>query len=158
MFRGIGRVKEKYMKPWIIYSLLSMVTWGSYIVAAKITTAPKYCGLSPRLSSMLMYGGIGLTFLFYWLWSGSEGKSLTTGSTVSGISTGVLWGLGMLFSFLAIETGADVSRLVPIYNCNTLIAVLLGILVLREIGDASQIIRILVGSVLIVVGGVLVSR
>ncbi len=146
------------MKPWFIYSLLSMTAWGSYIVAAKITTAPKYYGLSPRLSSMLMFGGISLTFFFYWLWPSSEGNRLTAGGTVSGISTGVLWGLGMLFSFLAIQTGADVSRLVPIYNCNTLIAVLLGILILREIGDPSQIIRILLGSVLIVAGGVLVTR
>lgn len=146
------------MKIWLVYALLSMVAWGSYIVAAKVTTSPKYYGLSPRLSSMLMFAGIGLIFLFYWLWPSGKGKELTIGSTVSGVSTGVLWGLGMLFSFLAIETGANVSRLVPIYNCNTLIAVLLGILVLRELGDASQIIRILIGSVLIVVGGVLVSR
>lgn len=146
------------MRIWLVYALLSMFAWGSYIIAAKVTTSSKFFGLSPRISSMLMFAGIGITFLFYWILSGREGKSLSVGGTAAGISTGVLWGLGMLFSFLAIETGADVSRLVPIYNCNTLVAVLLGILLLREVVEAPQMIRILVGSVLIIIGGVLVSR
>lgn len=146
------------MKSWIVYSLLAMVAWGSYIVVAKVATAEKYCGLSPRFAAMLMYAGIGLAFVFYWLSSSSEGRGLTAGSTIAGVSAGLLWGLGMMFSLRAIEAGADVARLAPIYNCNTLVAVLLGILVLREIGDASQIIRVLAGSVLIVIGGVLVAH
>lgn len=146
------------MKSWIVYSLLAMVAWGSYIVVAKIATAEKYCGLSPRFSAMLMYAGIGLAFVFYWLSASGEGRALTTGSTIAGVSAGLLWGLGMIFSLRAIEAGADVARLAPIYNCNTLVAVLLGILVLREIGDVSQIIRVLAGSVLIVIGGVLVAH
>ncbi|MFA5424008.1 MAG: EamA family transporter [Phycisphaerae bacterium] len=146
------------MRLWLGYSLLAMFAWGSYVIAAKVTTSPKFFGLSPKISSMLMFAGIGLTFIFYWLMSGKQGKGLTAGGTVAGIITGVLWSLGMLFSFLSIETGADVSRLVPIYNCNTLVAVLLGIFVLREVVEAPQMFRILLGSVLIVAGGILVSR
>jgi uncharacterized membrane protein len=146
------------MKLWLGYSLLAMFAWGSYVIAAKVATSPKFFGLSPKISSMLMFAGISLTFVFYWLMSSRQGKGLTAGGTLSGITAGVLWALGMIFSFLSIETGADVSRLVPIYNCNTLVAVLLGIFVLREVVEAPQMFRILLGSVLIVVGGVLVSR
>jgi uncharacterized membrane protein len=64
----------------------------------------------------------------------------------------------MIFSFLAIGTGADVSRLVPIYNCNTLIAVLAGILVLHEMPDFAGAVKLLIGSALIIAGGILVAR
>jgi uncharacterized membrane protein len=149
--------EETHMRSWVAYSLLAMLAWGSYIVVAKIATAEKYCGLSPRLSALLMYGGIGVAFMLYWLSASGQGRGLTPASTVAGLSAGFLWGLGMIFSLRAIEAGADVARLAPIYNCNTLVAVLLGILVLREIGDASQILRVVSGSVLIVLGGILVA-
>jgi uncharacterized membrane protein len=47
---------------------------------------------------------------------------------------------------------------VPIYNCNTLIAVLLGIMVLQETPNFAEAVRLIIGSVLIVAGGVLVAR
>ena len=49
------------------------------------------------------------------------------------------------------------SQLAPIYNANTIIAVILGIILLKEIPNASQMIRIIIGAVMIVVGAVLVS-
>jgi glucose uptake protein GlcU len=146
------------MKPWLLYSLLAMVCWGSYIVVAKVATSPEYGGLSPRLSALLMYGGIGLTFVIYWFLGGAAGRELNSWSTLAGISAGVLWGLGMVFSLCAVASGADVARLAPIYNCNTLVAVLLGIVVLKEIHGGWDIVRVVVASVLIVVGGVLVAR
>jgi transporter family protein len=83
---------------------------------------------------------------------------LTPASTLVGISTGALWALGMLFSVLAIGMGANVSRITPIYNCNTLVAVLLGIMILKEIPDSAGVVRIIIGSLLIISGGVLVAK
>ena len=70
---------------------------------------------------------------------------------------GIIWGLGFLAVAIAIAQKADVARLAPIYNTNTLLAVLLGIIFLKEIPDASQIFRVVAGAVLIVTGAVLVS-
>ena len=77
----------------------------------------------------------------------------------SGIAliAGAFWGLGMIAVTIAIANKADVSRLAPIYNLNTLITVLLGIFFLKEIPDASQMFRVIAGAVLIVAGAILVS-
>jgi uncharacterized membrane protein len=146
------------MKTWLIFALLSMVCWGSYIVVAKIATSAKYCGLGPKWATILMFVGIVVVFGIYTAMSKEARPEITTGSAAAGIMTGVLWALGMMFSFLAFRTGADVSRLVPIYNCNTLIAVLAGIMILHEMPDFAGAVRLIIGSVLIVAGGVLVAR
>ena len=70
---------------------------------------------------------------------------------------GIIWGLGFLAVAIAIAQKADVARLAPIYNTNTILAVLMGIIFLHEIPDASQMFRVIAGAVLIVVGSVLVS-
>ena len=105
-----------------------------------------------------MIVGMIVVFGAYLALSKGPKPTITTGSAVAGVSTGVLWALGMVFSFLAIGTGADISRLVPIYNCNTLIAVLLGIMVLHEMPDFAGIVKLIAGSVLIVLGGIIVAR
>jgi uncharacterized membrane protein len=146
------------MKMWLVFALLSMVCWGSYIVVAKAATSAKYCGLGPRWAAILMIVGIIAVFGAYAALSKEAKPAITTGSAIAGVSTGVLWALGMVFSFLAIGTGADVSRLVPIYNCNTLIAVLLGMTVLHEVPNFAGAVKLIIGSVLIVAGGILVAR
>ena len=106
----------------------------------------------------LMWAGIGIVFVLYWLMSGGEKLNLRLPAIVAGVSSGGLWALGMLFSLCAIKAGADVARLAPIYNSNTLVAVLLGIVLLHEVRDASGILKVVIGSVLIVLGGILVTR
>ncbi|MGA2092249.1 MAG: hypothetical protein ABSH16_02425 [Sedimentisphaerales bacterium] len=64
----------------------------------------------------------------------------------------------MVFSLLAFQAGADVSRAVPIFNCNTLVAVLVGILVLQEVPNFAGAVKLLIGSALIIAGGILVAR
>jgi uncharacterized membrane protein len=146
------------MKTWLIFALLAMLCWSAYIVIAKVATSAKYCGLGPKWASILMVVGIIAVFGVYAAMSKEVKPVITAGSATVGIMTGVLWALGMLFSFFAFATGSDVSRLVPIFNCNTLIAVLLGILVLHEAPDFAGAVKLLAGSVLIVLGGVLVAR
>ncbi|MBN1806203.1 MAG: EamA family transporter [Sedimentisphaerales bacterium] len=146
------------MKTWLLYALLATFSWGTYIVAAKIATSSKYCGLEPQWSAILMWAGIGIVFVLYWLLSGGEKLKLNLPSILAGVSSGGLWALGMLFSLCAIKAGADVARLAPIYNSNTLVAVLLGIVLLHEVRDGAGIFKVVIGSVLIVLGGILVTR
>jgi uncharacterized membrane protein len=146
------------MKTWLILALLSMVCWGSYIVVAKVATSAKYCGLGPKWAAILMIVGIIAVFGVYAAMSKDSRPTISASSAAAGIFTGVLWALGMVFSFLAMKTGADVSRLVPIYNCNTLIAVLLGIMFLHEMPNFAGAVRLMIGSILIVIGGIIVAR
>lgn len=55
-----------------------------------------------------------------------------------------------------IRYDAAVSQLAPLYNMNTLVAVLLGLLVFAEFRDV-QVLRLAAGALLIVLGGWLVS-
>ena len=146
------------MKPWLLYSLLVMFSWGGYIVVVKVATSDQYLGLSSKWSAILMYEGIGLVFAIYCLLAKDGKSNLNNQSIVTGISSGVLWALGMVFSLLALKAGADVSKLVPIYNCNTLVAVLLGIIFLGEISNLASISRVIIGSILIIIGGILVVK
>ena len=146
------------MKTWLVYALLAMMCWGSYIVVAKVATVEKYCALGPKWSAILMMCGIAIVMMIYLAFSKGVKPALTLPSTIAGMSQGVLWAMGMVFSLLAFQAGADVSRAVPIFNCNTLVAVLLGIIVLKEIPDAVGIVKIAIGSVMVILGGVLVAR
>jgi len=146
------------MKSWLLYSLFAMLSWGGYIVVAKVATSNQYFGLSSRWAAILMYAGIGLVFAIYCLLAKDGKSNLNHQSIAAGISSGALWALGMVFSLLALKVGADVSRLVPIYNCNTLVAVLLGIIFLREISNLASISSVIIGSILIIIGGVLVVK
>jgi glucose uptake protein GlcU len=146
------------MKTWLAFALLSMVCWGSYIVVARVATVEKYCALGPKWSAIMMMCGIAIVMAIYLAFSKGAKPTITLPSAAAGMSQGVLWAMGMVFSLLAFQAGADVSRAVPIFNCNTLVAVLLGILVLKEIPDAAGIVRIAIGSAMIIAGGVLVAR
>jgi len=80
-------------------------------------------------------GGILMTIVFSLLWSTSTGLILVA-----------------LRKF-----GASISQLAPLYNLNTLIAVLAGLIVLTE-WRAVQPTRIIAASVLIILGGVLAAK
>ncbi len=71
---------------------------------------------------------------------------------------GLFWASGMITIAMAItKYGAPVSRLAPLYNMNTLIAVILGLVIYAEWKDLN-IVPLLSGAFFIVIGGVLVSR
>ena len=56
---------------------------------------------------------------------------------------GMIWGLGFIAVAIALAQKADVARLAPIYNTNTILAVLMGIIFLHEIPDVSHMFRII---------------
>ncbi len=71
---------------------------------------------------------------------------------------GICWSAGMALIALALgRYGAPISRLVPLYNMNTLVAVILGLIVFAEWKEVNMT-KLLVGSILVIVGGVLVAN
>ncbi len=145
------------MKLWLIYGIIAALFWGSYIIAAKVASSEKYFNVSSRYMSLFMLIGIAVVFLGIFFFSEKPAVLPSRMGMGFGILAGMIWALGMFFALKAITAGADVARLTPIYNTNTLIAVLLGIILLHELPTAGQAIKVIIGALLIVVGSVLVS-
>ena len=137
------------MDNWIIYGVLASIFWGSYIVLTKITATK---GINQNTITILMLIGIAIVFIINAEINGIQIPQNKTGILL-GITAGGLWALGMIMSILAITKGADVSRLAPIYNTNTLVTVILGILILQE----ELTIKTIAGAILIILGGIIIS-
>ena len=61
-----------------------------------------------------------------------------------------------LISFVLVRYQAPISQLAPVVNANALVTVLVGLLVLREV-QYVEVTRLLIGSVLILLGVIFVS-
>jgi uncharacterized membrane protein len=145
------------MQTWLVYGLIAALLWGGYIVVAKVATSEKYFGINSSYVSLLMLIGIAVVFIANTIYEGKFELPQNTGGMAIGILAGALWALGMVVSLKAIAAGADVAKLTPIYNTNTLVAVILGIIILNELPSADNMLRVLAGAVLIVIGAILVS-
>ena len=82
--------------------------------------------------------------------------------SVSGVTYSLLAGtartLGAgLVVYAVVRYAAPISKLTPLYNTNTLITVLLGLIILAEWRNVNSP-KLLIGTVLIVVGSVLVAE
>lgn len=173
------------MQTWLWYGIFAALFWGANAVVNKVLTSDKYFKVGVGVAGLLMVVGILAVILAYFL---IQQKDLSifikvfgifivvilavyvvfvmkkTGSVVSfpiialGILQGLLWGSGMVLTFLAFQSGADASRLVPIYNSNTIVAVLLSILFLGELPLIGDKIKVFIGALLVVIGGVLAYK
>ena len=145
------------MEAWLALGILAALCYGASSVVAKVATSPDHYGMSTATASLLMLVGIALVFAAYLALKG--GLNIPPNPVVLGVGVlvGVLWAMGMVLSFLALSGNADIARLAPIYNMNTLVAVALGIILLGELPSQPQMIRVVIGAILIVVGGILVS-
>lgn len=134
--------------------------WGVYIVLLKYATNSKYLGIPWTLVMTGLVSGILMVTVMTDIISGKtvNWSVQSTGLALS-VLAGALWALGQAFVLNALSTpGMDVSRLVVVYNLNTLVAVGLGIVFLNEIPLAESRIQVIVGAVLMMVGALLVTR
>lgn len=173
------------MPTWLIYGLLASLCWGTYAIVSKVVTSEKFLGIQPTGASLLMLGGIAIVFLtFFLLKTGSLslilklmgflviaiiigyivyvikelGIQISQKTLGFRLLQGILWAMGIVFAFLAFSGGAEAAKLVPIYNTNTLIAVILGLILLHEVPAPDERLKVIIGAILIIAGGVLVSR
>lgn len=142
------------MEDWILYGVLAALIWGIYVVLLKAATY--------RLSPSLAFGGmtlgivVALAVVFPWK---SNGTSFFTSGGHLAFLAGLLWGVGMAFVTRALWLPPTaVSRLTPLYNVNTLVTVTLGILLLQEVPQPSKALVVVLGALLVVVGGYLVTK
>jgi len=141
------------MDAWLIYAILASLSWGTYIVVNKIAISK---GMNPYFALVLMAIGIAGLFVAVFFINRPSVETDQT-SLILAILAGALWALGQVFAILALVNNAPVSKLAPIYNTNTLVVVILGIILLKELPNAESITKVIIGAILIVVGGILVS-
>jgi uncharacterized membrane protein len=78
-------------------------------------------------------------------------------SGVAAVGIGITWGIGTgLIALALVKYRASLSQIVPLYNLNTLFVVLLSLWIFSEWKDVNAL-KLIVGSILIVLGGTLVS-
>ena len=141
------------MQNWVVYGLFAAFFFALNTILYKV--AQQKGNFSPYYGILMFSIGIiiaaGAFFLF------KPSFEFEWKSSGLAIVAGAVWAVGMIAVAIAISQKADVARLAPIYNINTILAVLMGIIFLKEIPDTSQMIRVIAGAVLIVIGAILVS-
>lgn len=147
---------------WITWGVIASIAWGVYAILLKVATSPQYYDINPFSAFFAMSLGISVTSLSTFAMARKRGsgfsKIKSKGALIAFFS-GILWSIGMITVTYALSNlGASVALLVPLYNTNTLVAVLLGIVLLREVPKQRlSMISTILGAVLIVSGGSLVT-
>ncbi|MFT5906419.1 MAG: hypothetical protein ACI9E1_002027 [Cryomorphaceae bacterium] len=99
--------------------------------------------------------GVVLVGITLCLWNTSQTANVK--SIIPAIVMGLAWGSGSVLVAIAITNyKTPLSVLAPLYNMNTLVAVVGALFIFSEWRDVN-VIRLVMGSLLIIGGGVLVS-
>lgn len=141
------------MQSWIIYGLIAAFFFALNTIIYKV--AQQKGNFSPHYGILMFGTGIFIVSTIFFLFNPGFQFDWKPGGLA--MVAGAVWAIGMIAVAVAISQKADVARLAPIYNINTILTVLMGIIFLKEIPDVSQMIRVIGGAVLIVVGAVMVS-
>lgn len=147
------------MDSWVFFGLFAAFAFGCSAVAMKLATSNRFFGLDAGLAGVLSALGLAVVFLAYYFLFGNQANPLQANPVGLGVAVlvGILWGLGNLAVWIALSRGADIAKMTPLYNTNTLIAVILGIVLLHELPNAGNALKVLLGAILIIAGAILVS-
>ncbi len=146
------------MDEWILLGILAALSFGLSAIAAKISTSKDYLGMPATELAALTLIGVAVGFLAFIIFSGGLHKTVQEPKSMFiGVSVGLFWALGQVILYYALIKGADIARMAPIYNLNTLVVVILAVFILKEVPDKGVSIRIIFGAILITAGAVLVS-
>lgn len=87
----------------------------------------------------------------------NNGEVFTIKKVIPSFVIGAAWGLGMFLVTMAlVKYNASLSAITPLYNMNTLVTVLVALIFFAEWKDAN-LTKLLIGTALIVAGGIFVS-
>lgn len=99
--------------------------------------------------------GVVLVGIALCLWNTSQTVSVK--AVIPAVAMGLCWGAGVVLVAMAINNyKTTLSVLAPLYNMNTLVTVVGALFIFSEWKDVN-VVRLVIGAILIVGGGVLVS-
>jgi len=136
----------------IVGGLLPALFYGASSVFAKVSAN---AGMSA--GGHLIYTGIAISLVGVALSIVMPGQAISPPAISASLLFGTLWALGAGCVTVALyRYDAVLSKLAPLYNTNTLIAIVLGLIVFSE-WQQVDLVKLSVGAIAIVVGGILVS-
>jgi drug/metabolite transporter (DMT)-like permease len=137
----------------LIGGLAAAICFGLSAVFAKVAMKAGI-GLGPYIIS----NGLGFIIVGIFFWSIFPDTTVSIQSGFLSLVMGILAGMATGFVAMAlVHYNIPLGKLVPLYNMNTLIAVLLALWLFAEWKQVHTM-QLLIGSALIVVGGTLVAR
>lgn len=137
----------------IIGGVLPALLYGATNVFTKASTK---AGIG--IGYYLMIIGISITLVGVGFFFADHNRSLSSMSFLYAVGVGVTWGLGTGLIAVALSVYAvPLSKLVPLFNMNTLVAVILALVIFSEWTQV-KMGSLIAGAALISVGGILVAR
>lgn len=132
---------------------LPALIYGGSALFQKISTS-----LGISLSAYLVATGIGVAIVGIGFYTVDNSFSFSIKSGLYACIFGLTWGIASgLVAYTLLNFEVPISQLVPLYNMNTLVAVILALIVFSEWKELHTI-KLLSGSVLIVAGAILVAN
>lgn len=141
------------MTALLLGGFLPALIYGGSAIFQKMSTS-----LGISLSAYLVATGIGVVIVGvgFSLFENSFAFSIKSGFYAAAF--GLTWGIATaLVAYTLLNYEISISQLVPLYNMNTLVAVILALIIFSEWKDLDMI-KLLSGSALIVAGAVLVAN
>lgn len=133
--------------------VLPALIYGGSALFQKIST-----GLGISLSAYLVATGIGVAMVGVGFYIFDHSFTFSIKSGFYAFVFGLTWGIASgLVAYTLINFEVPISQLVPLYNMNTLVAVILALVIFSEWKDLHAI-KLLSGSALIVAGAILVAN
>jgi len=136
----------------LVGGIIPAILFGVSGICQKLSTQH---GISTGAYVVSVGLGVVLVGVVLCLFNTSQTANLK--SIVPAVTMGLCWGIGVLLVSMAISKyGTKLSVLAPLYNMNTLVTVIGALILFSEWKDLN-IVKLIIGALLIVVGGVLVS-
>ncbi len=139
----------------IALAVIAALFLGAFTVPYNIAMGAKF---SPPVALLCLgVGTIIVALLWLSFYTSKEGEIITFNLFYIASLAGIIWAVGMVFVTLAMgAAGGNVSQIVPLYNTNTLVAMVLALIIFKEFQDLI-IWKVLLGGSFIVIGGALVA-
>lgn len=149
------------MKTWVIAGIVAAFAYGLYSLPLKYLSSDKYMKAPLEVIALGLALGVVVTGgVFAWV-KGGQAVAVETKiwpGLLIGAVAGSIWLIGTLTVTAAFRDPAtNVAQLIPLVNANTIVAVLGGLVVFRELANGADLTRIAVGSAIIMIGSYILS-
>ncbi|MDX2226551.1 MAG: GRP family sugar transporter [Verrucomicrobiae bacterium] len=139
--------------PLILGGVIPALLLGVFSILVK-ASGKHGMGTAPFLMAI----GLSIALSAGLAWWFNTPKTCTAWGLTYTILAGIIWAVSQMMILYSINHyGVPVSKLVPLFNMNTLVAVVLGLLIFVEWKDVN-LWQLGLGAILVTVGGILVAR
>lgn len=128
---NLGTVRSKRIPTWLVWSLLTIVLWGTWGLVSKIASA----GVDAYMNQLLYTAGLAPLMVFVAITVHRErrSKDMNRGAGVFwAFLTGILGGVGNIAFFQALVKGGEASVVAPVTALFPMVTVLLALIFLKE--------------------------